>query len=173
MKLVLADQQEKIIVIGKLGKPFGIKGWLKLHSYTDPADNIFQYTPWLMKIRDEWHEVSWEQFKITQNLLTVKFAQFATPEDAKSLTNGEIAVIRQQLPPLKNDEYYWSDLAKLQVCTATGITLGNIEYLFAAGSHPVVVVKGKREYLIPFVSPQVIKKIDLQQKMMIVDWDPE
>ena len=85
----------------------------------------------------------------------------------------EIAVPREQLPELAENEYYWSDLQGLTVVNLDGIELGEVSHLFETGANPVVVVKGERERLIPYIWGQAIRDVDLQAGRMIVDWDPD
>ena len=85
----------------------------------------------------------------------------------------EIAVERDQLPELANDEYYWTDLEGLQVRTCAGVTLGRVDHLLATGANDVLVVQGEREHLIPFVLGSVVKAVHLSDGWMEVDWDPD
>jgi 16S rRNA processing protein RimM len=163
---------DPLVIIGKIGKTFGIKGWLKLHSYTDPYENIFSYTPWFIKEKNQWRELAYEDYAIQGQQLIIKFPSLNVPETAKQLTNCEIAIKRSQLPDLTEKEYYWSDLQNLQVITNTGVELGYIDHIFETGAHPILVVKGDKERLIPLVMGNIVKEVKLSEKRIIVDWDP-
>ena len=85
----------------------------------------------------------------------------------------EIYVARSALPPPKPDEYYWVDLEGLDVKTTEGVALGQVSHLFSTGANDVVVVRGDRERMIPFVQPDFVKSVDFEANVVVVDWDPE
>lgn len=165
--------QENLVIVGRVGTSYGVKGWVKIQSYTEPVENLLDYQPWLIKIKNEWQTVNYEDAKKHGNGLIAKLPNFETPEAVKKLANAEIAVIQEQLPTLAENDYYWKDLPGLTVVNLEGKTLGIVDHLLATGANDVVVVKGTKEYLIPFLLPQFIKEIDLTKKMMIVDWDED
>jgi 16S rRNA processing protein RimM len=77
------------------------------------------------------------------------------------------------LPELHEGEYYWNDLQGLRVENLDGVELGRISYVFETGANDVIVVKGRREYLIPFTWGNAVRRVDLEKGLMIVDWDPD
>ena len=113
--------------------------------------------------------------------LLLLYTSFALPnhfekndrDQAEALAGAIIAIQREQLPELEDAEFYWADLIGLAVQTQEGVELGHVDHLFETGSNDVVVVKGDRERLIPFVMDQVIQSVDLESRLMVVDWDPE
>lgn len=158
--------------MGHFGQSYGIKGWLKVNSSTDPIENILQYFPWQVQ-----HQGLWQPLKITEGKrqgkhILVKIAGCDTPELAKTYTNNPIAIEREQLPKLPPDEYYWSDLIGLKVINQDGVDFGWVESLFETGVHDVLVVKNSRQRLIPYTS-EVIKNIDLTNRIIHVIWDAE
>lgn len=164
----MSDQK---IVIGRLGGPYGIKGWLHLHSFTDPIANIFQYPRWYLKKRDQWELLQLELHKTHGNSFVVKLVGYDDREIAALLKGAEIATDRAELPKITENEYYWSDLVGLTVITLTGETLGTVDYLFETGANDVIVTKGKKQHFIPYLE-NVIKAVDLQNQQIIVDWEP-
>jgi len=94
-------------------------------------------------------------------------------DQAAALVDQEIAVTRERLPPTRSDEFYWVDLEGLAVETLDGVRLGLVSHLFATGSNDVLVVVGERERLLPFVWDEVIRSVDLEQRLIRVDWDPD
>lgn len=161
------------IIVGKLGKPFGIHGWLKLNSYTEPYDNLLVYRPWQICLNGVWKTVEITQTKINGQQLLVKLAECDTPEQAKLYTNCEIAVWREQLATLPKDDYYWTDLEGLTVINKQGKILGKVNHLLATGANDVLVIKGTKEYLIPYLPELFIDKVDLINQQIIVDWDED
>ena len=91
----------------------------------------------------------------------------------KVTTDIEIAIRRDQLAQTGENEFYWSHLQGLAVVTQEKIELGVVSHLFETGSNDVLVVKGERERLIPFILDQVIKQVDLEEGRILVDWDPD
>jgi len=93
--------------------------------------------------------------------------------DAELLVGWDIFIGFEQLPQTKHGEYYWVDLVGLKVVTAKGIDLGTIDYLIETGANDVLVVIGDKERLIPFLQQQTVIRIDLEEGLMVVDWDPD
>ncbi|MBU2896393.1 ribosome maturation factor RimM [Vibrio hepatarius] len=167
------------IVVGKFGASYGIRGWLKVFSYTDNAESIFDYSPWYINQKGEWVEHKVETWKRHNKSLVVKVDGLNVREDAQLLTNFEIAIDPAVLPELPEDEFYWRDLIGMQVVTNNGYDLGIVSDMLETGSNDVLVVKanlkdafGQKERLIPFLEEQVIKLIDRQAQRIEVDWDP-
>ncbi|MGL4205429.1 MAG: ribosome maturation factor RimM [Aeromonadaceae bacterium] len=171
---------EKPVVIGRLGAVYGIKGWLKVHSFTDDAERIFEYTPWLIQQGGTWREIQISGWKRHNNGLVCKLDGVDLREDAQALAGVDIGVMPQHLPELPEGEYYWSDLIGCQVTNLKGYQMGEVTELMETGSNDVLVVKAKlndaygmKERLIPYLEGQVIKKIDLASRSIEVDWDPD
>ncbi len=161
---------QKKIIVGRFGKPFGVKGWIKVNSFTDPPENILLYDPWLISLDKNWQEIEVEEGKVHGQAILAKLAVCNTPEEAKAYTHKDIAVSRSQLPELEQDEYYWSDLEGMSVVNTQGTELGQVAYFIATGANDVMVVKAEKEYLIPYLS-SVIISVDQEKRVIIVDWD--
>lgn len=85
---------------------------------------------------------------------------------------ADIAVKRSQLSgSMESGEYYWTDLKGLTVINREGVSLGQVDYLFETGSNDVMVLKGERERLVPYIWQQVVLDVDFLKGQMIVDWD--
>lgn len=167
------------IVLGKLGSTYGIRGWLRVFSSTEQSESIFDYQPWYIQQAGEWRVVALESWKRHNQDLIIKLKGIDDREVANALTNREIAVDAEQLPPLDEGDYYWKDLMGCRVVTAEGYELGKIIDMMETGSNDVLVVRanlkdafGVKERLIPFLDGQVIKKVDLTAQLVEVDWDP-
>lgn len=177
MPLVLFENSltmtdEKRIILGKLGSVYGVHGWLRVHSFTDPASNISQYPVWQIQHNKQWHNVPIDKIKAHNNGLVVLLKGINNREIARTYTNDMIAVYQSELPKLEDHEYYWSDLIGLNVITTQGVELGKITQLQETGSNDVLIVKGKRERLIPYTEDTVIA-INLKDHLMTVEWDPD
>ncbi|GKX51141.1 ribosome maturation factor RimM [Budvicia aquatica] len=167
------------IVLGKLGSTYGIRGWLRVFSSTEQSESIFDYQPWYIQQAGEWRVVELEGWKRHNQDLIIKLKGIDDREVANGLTNREIAVDSEQLPPLEDGDYYWKDLMGCRVVTTEGYELGKITDMMETGSNDVLVVRanlkdafGAKERLIPFLDGQVIKKVDLTAQLVEVDWDP-
>lgn len=166
--------EEELINVGEISGVFGVKGWVKVFSLTDPRENIVSYSPWLLRKGGEVKEVKLVNGKRQGKSVVAQIEGISDRNDAELLCGWEILINRSQLPETEEGVYYWADLVGLFVETDQGVSLGKVDYLLETGANDVLVVKdGDQERLIPFINEQVIKKIDLKDKKMIVDWDPE
>ncbi len=162
------------LLVGRISGIYGVRGWVKVFSYTEPRKNILNYLPW--QIGSE--EGGWRTMKVVEGRphgkgIVIHLEGFDDRDVVRSLIGLDIKVSRDQLPQAAADEYYWADLIGLQVETLDGVLLGEIDHLFDTGANDVVVVQGDRECLIPFIRGDVITDIDLEKGLMLVDWDPE
>lgn len=141
---------------------------------TNPRENILNYSPWVLKKDNQTKEVKLVNGQRQGKSVVACIDGVADRELAAEYCGWEILINNSQLPKADEGEFYWADLVGLSVETDLGINLGKIDYLIETGANDVLVVKeGKEERLIPFLQKQVIKKIDLDEKLMIVDWDPD
>jgi len=170
---------ENLIIVGKLGSSYGIRGWLRVFSFTEHSNSLFDYKPWYILRAGKWQEVEVENFKPHNQDTVVKIKGINDRDEANTLTNFEIYVDAQKLPDLEDGDFYWKDLIGCHVITTSGYDLGQVTDLMETGSNDVLVVKanlkdafGAKERLLPFVEDQFIKKVDLSVKQITVDWDP-
>lgn len=161
------------VVLGRVSGLFGLDGWVRVFSHTDPRDGIVRYNPLFLQQKGQWREVVIAAGRAHGEGVVLKFAGCDDRDQAMTLMQAEIAVRRSQLPPLQPGEYYWTDLTGLRVVTLDGVELGIVDSLFATGANDVIVVKGERQRLLPFVQGQVVVEIDLEQRQLRVDWDPD
>lgn len=153
------------VVIGTINGLYGVKGWVKVYSYTDPRENILNYTPWLINGQP----IDLEDGKPQGKGIIAKLKGIDDRDQAIMLLQSDICV--SQLPVLSKDEYYWSDLIGLRVINEEGIDFGCISQLFETGANDVIVVKNQKlERLIPFVWEEIVEHIDLEKREMHVRW---
>ncbi|MEA1048569.1 ribosome maturation factor RimM [Lamprobacter modestohalophilus] len=157
------------IVLGRILGVYGVRGWLKIFSETSPLENIFSYSPWLID-GDEQQVVTWRNHG---KGLVAQLHGYDDRDHARTLTGKSISIRRDQLPPPSPDEFYWIDLQGLQVETREGISLGQVSHLIETGANDVIVVRGERERLLPFVWGQFVLDVDFEAGRLLVDWDPE
>jgi 16S rRNA processing protein RimM len=153
------------VIVGRISGVFGVRGWVKVYSYTQPKDNIIRYRPWLLNGTAH----SLEAGQIHGKGIIAKLHGCDTPAAAAALIGCDIGVQREQLPTLAADEYYWADLIGLRVFNHKGQDLGQVESLLETGAHDVLVLS--HGVMVPFVPERFVIAIDLAQGIMQVDWD--
>ena len=163
----------RMILVGRIQGLYGVKGWVKILSHTDPRENILRYRPWYLDQGEGWSATDITAGRRHGKTVVAHLFGVDDRDQAAALLGTEIAVRRDQLPPPQKGEYYWVDLEGLRVVTETGVALGQISHLFATGANDVIVVQGDKERLIPFVEPDVVREVNFNRRCMIVDWDPE
>lgn len=164
---------KKPIVLGRVSGLFGVKGWVKIYSYTDPKEAILAYRNCLVTRNKGWVEAVIAEGQPHGKAIVARFDGVNDRDAAAGLVGCEIAVPRSDLPPANDGRYYWSDLEGLTVVRKNGTTLGVVSHLLETGAHDVLVVKGERETLIPFVPDEFILGVDLDKGEIVVDWDWE
>jgi len=167
----LSEQQH--ISVGKISGIFGIKGWVKVFSFTDPRENILTYSPWLLKKDDRTKTLNVIDGQLQGKTIVAQLADIDDRDQAANLMGWDIFISRDQLPKAAKGEYYWSELIGLNVETIDGIQLGVVDSLLETGANDVVIVRGERERVIPFLQGQTIIDVELDTGKLIVDWDPE
>jgi 16S rRNA processing protein RimM len=165
--------EKNFISVGKISGVFGVKGWLKIFSFTNPRENILGYSSWSLKKGDETRVVEIIDGHLQSKAVIAQIKGVSDRDQAASLMNWDIFITPEQLPEAAEGEYYWSDLIGLKVETTLGVQLGTIESLLETGANDVLVVQGDRERVIPFLQKTVITEIDLATGIMVVDWDPD
>lgn len=173
------NEPAEMMVVGKITSVYGVKGWVKIYSDTEPMDNILKYTPWFVRLQGRLQAVQIEQGKRHGKGLIAKLVGCSDRDQAQAYCGNEISVDRSQLPALSGDDYYWHQLEKLNVVTESKEILGRVDHLISTGSNDVLVVQSTpesiddRERLIPYLPEQVIKEINLEEGTIRVDWDSE
>jgi 16S rRNA processing protein RimM len=158
------------VIVGRINGLFGIHGWVKIFSYTQPRENILTYYPWYVAGTAREREADRTHGKG----IVAKFKGFDDRDAVTALLNAEISIDRSQLPVLKPDEYYWADLLGLEVRNRQDIALGRVKNFLETGVHDVLVVyNGEQERLIPFVPGHFIDRVDLSGGLIYVDWPIE
>ena len=165
--------KQQHINVGRISSVFGIKGWVKVFSFTDARENILNYSPWLLKKDSETRVVNVIDGNLQGKAVVAQLDGVSDRDQAASLMGWDIFITPDQLPKAAKNEYYWSDLVGLAVETILGIQLGIVDGLLETGANDVVIVKGERERAIPFLQGKTIINIDLDVGKMIVDWDPD
>ncbi len=179
----------ELVTAGKVVGLFGVRGWIKVHSYTRPRDAILNYKPWWIRGPEGWMRVDLEDGRVQGKGIVALLRGYSDRDRARGLIGADIAVEMSRLPPLKEGEYYWAQLEGLRVVNLEGQVLGAVSHLFETGANDVMVVTSgpeltagpgreakqaqrARERLIPFTA-KVVKRVDLTAGVIEVDWGLE
>ena len=163
--------ETKPVILGQVTGLYGVKGWVKVRSYTEPREAILDYKDWLLLRDGDWQSVRLAEGKRHGKTVIARLEGVNDRDVAATYVDDDIGVPREQLPEAGRDEFYWADLEGLQVVHSDGRILGKVAYLLATGANDVLVVKGDQEILIPFVQGEVIKDVDLAAGVINVDWE--
>jgi len=156
--------------MGRITAPYGVKGWIKIHPYTEAIEGLTRYAAWWLGKQGEWRKAAVIQSRPQGKTLVAKLQGCDDRAAAQLLKNLHIAVQRSHLPAAKEGEYYWADLIGLEVVNLRGEALGVVSALFATGANDVLRVQGERERLIPFI-PQVVREVSLDAAAIRVEWE--
>lgn len=168
------EPSEATLRIGRLNGAWGVSGWVKVFSFTQPPENIFDYQPWqadgspgLLHVR-EWRRQG--------PRLVARIEEIDSREDAERLAGVELRIPIDALPESGPGQYYWKDLLNLRVLNLESAELGRVHGLLDAGVHDILVIRredGGRDHLVPFVLDRYIREVDLDAGTVVVDWQPE
>ena len=165
-------KSDKKILVGKISNPHGIKGWVKVISFTDPIENILSYKQWIISDKETEKTYYLEDSRVQGNKIVIKLENVNDRNDADLLKNLQIQVNRSDLPDLDQNSYYWEDLVDFNVIDIKGNHVGKVDSLFRTGSNDVLVIidETKERLLVPFIMEEVIKYVDLDKELISIDW---
>ena len=161
------------ITLGRVGAPHGIRGEMRVQSYARPPESILEFARWWIDAGAGWREWTLRRSRIQGKAIVVALEGCDDRETAAGLRHAAIAVPRSALPEPEADEYYWCDLIGLRVETVEGVALGCVDHLFETGANDVLVVRGDRERLIPWVQGREVRAVEPEAGRIVVDWDPD
>ncbi|SNC76180.1 16S rRNA processing protein RimM [Marinobacter sp. es.048] len=172
-------QNSQETVIGRITSVFGVKGWLKVFSYTDPKEGILNYPDWTLDLDGKRIPAKLEEGRRQGQGIVVRLKGINDRDLALTYCGAEVRVSTAELPALPEGEFYWFQLEGLDVYTVDDECLGKVHHLMETGSNDVLVVQAtagsidQRERLIPYLPGEVVQSVDLDSKRIVVDWDPE
>ena len=167
-----------LVCVGKITSVWGIKGWVKVFSYTDPKENLFEYGPWLLRRNGKTRPAKLTGWRKQGKGMVAQVDDCADRDLAAELVNSEILADRSVLPELDPGEFYWSQLTGLEVVNTKGEKLGRVDHLIETGANDVLVVRksensiDSQERLIPYID-QVVRKVDLELGTIEVEWESD
>jgi 16S rRNA processing protein RimM len=175
-----SNAAHKLVVLGRIVGAFGIAGWVKVESFTDPIDNILKYPVWHLTLRGQVLTRKHLEGRVTAKGVQVRIEGIADRTEAERWRGAEIAVARSELPALEPGECYWEDLIGLQAFAPNGALLGQIIEVRDSPAHPVLLIRGEAvevgkataEHWVPLV-PQYLKSVDLERRVVTLEWYPD
>ncbi|MDH3909485.1 MAG: ribosome maturation factor RimM, partial [Gammaproteobacteria bacterium] len=144
----MTDALTQPVILGRIDGLFGVRGWIKVYSYTEPREAVLNYKDWLLARDGEWQRVELADGKRQGKAVIARLEGIEDRDAAAELIGSEIGVDRDALPEPEEGHYYWADLEGLTVVRRDGTDLGKVTYVMATGASDVLVVDGPAERLI-------------------------
>ena len=160
------------VELGRIGAPFGVKGWMHVDSYTDPLEGLLEYPEWILRVGSG----SRATRKLVEghpqgDRLVARLEGVEDRDAASALTGAVIEVERATLPPPGKRQHYRADLVGLAVRNLEGVELGNVAQFVDAPTGPVMIVKdaaGKEHWVL--ATRQHLRKVEVDAGLILVDW---
>jgi len=166
----MSPESSALIELGTVGAPFGVRGWVKLRSYTDPPERLLDHRQFQLKLGGAFRTYVVEADGRSGGQLTVKLEGIEDRDAAQALRGAVIGVPRSELPPREDRDFYRADLIGCEVVNLAGVRLGAVAHFIEIPAHALMVVRGEREYWVPAV-PRHLRRVDLKARQVVVDWD--
>lgn len=166
--------QDKYLIMGRFGAPFGIKGEIKIQSYAEPPENLCEYENWYLQTDDGIEKLKILTARYQAPSIIAKIAGIHDRDEVRRYTNQYIAIEKTELAALDEGEFYWDELTGFSVIDQHGQTLGQVQEIFNTGANDILAVRkenSKKRILIPFILDQFVMKVDTDQSQIIVDWE--
>ena len=164
---------EQRLAVGKISGAFGVRGWVKIYSFTDPVESILRYASWQVVTHGEWREMKVKTGRVHGKGIVAQLEGIDDRNAAELLNGAAIEVRRDQIPDAAEDEFYWQDLEGMTVENEQGECFGTVSHLFETPANQVMVVTdGETERMLPFVEAYIID-VDMDAGKIIVDWQAD
>jgi 16S rRNA processing protein RimM len=165
----MSGESPALIQLGVVGAPFGVRGWIKLRSHTDPPERLLDHRSLRIGRGSVWRDYRVEARGRSGGALTVKLVGVEDRNQAQVLRGAEVCVPRSELPPRDGKDFYRADLIGCEVVNLEGLGLGVVEHFIETPVQVLMVVRGAQEFWIPAV-PQHLRRVDLRERRVVVDW---
>lgn len=166
----MSDDVSVLIELGSVGAPFGVRGWVKLRSFTDPRERLLEHRRVQLGQAGTWASYTIEASGRSGGSLTAKLAGVDDRDQAQALRGATICIPRSELPQRDAKDFYRADLIGCEVMNLQGLPLGRVEHFIETPAHALMVVRGEEEYWVPAV-PQHVRRVDLDARRVVVDWE--
>ncbi len=174
------NQMKDMITVGKVSSVYGVKGWVKIYSYTEPMDRILDYQDWVLELNGQFRSIAVDKGRSHGKGMVAHIVGCDDREEAALLNGALIHVSKDQLPQLDEGEFYWAQLEGLRVKTLDDQDLGVIKSMMRAGAaNDVMVIQGdslavdREERLVPYLPERVVMEVNIEAGWVRVDWQPD
>jgi 16S rRNA processing protein RimM len=168
----MSDESSALIQLGFVGAPFGVRGWIKLRSHTDPPERLLDHRSLRIGQGGVWQSYRIEASGRSGGALTVKLVGVEDRDQAQALRGAQVCVPRSELPQRADQDFYRADLIGCEVVNLDGVDLGFVLHFVETPAQVLMVVRGTQEYWIPAV-PKHLRRVDLQARRVVVDWNAD
>jgi 16S rRNA processing protein RimM len=168
----MSEESSALIQLGFVGAPFGVRGWIKLRSHTDPPERLLDHRNLRIGQGSVWQNYRIEASGRSGGALTVKLAGVEDRDQAQALRGAQVCVPRNELPQRDDKDFYRADLIGCEVVNLDGTALGCVQYFIETPAQVLMVVRGTREFCIPAV-PLHLRRVDIQARRVVVDWSAD
>jgi 16S rRNA processing protein RimM len=165
----MSDESSGLIQLGFVGAPFGVRGWIKLRSHTDPPERLLDHRSLMLGQGSVWQNYRIEASGRSGGALTVKLSGVEDRDQAQALRGCQVCVPRSELPQRDDKDFYRADLIGCEVVNVDGIGMGVVQHFIETPAQVLMVVRGAQEFWIPAV-PQHLRRVDLKARRVVVDW---
>lgn len=169
----MTGSKNEILVLGQFGSAHGVKGHVKLHSFTQNEDSILNYQPWLIKFKNGWQTENFVNAEKRTKFFSVLMENCHNRDHAERYKNCEIGIYKNQLHTLDDSEFYWHELIDMTVINTEGENLGKVTQLVETGANDVLIVEGEKRHLIPFLLGESVVEIKRDQAEITVNWQKD
>ncbi|QCI16831.1 ribosome maturation factor RimM [Buchnera aphidicola (Aphis craccivora)] len=165
------------ILVGKIGRVYGILGWLNFFSFTENQETIFSYFPWFILKNKKWEIIKLKNWKQHNNHFIIQINNITNRSLASKWTNTEVFISSNQLPKLDQNEYYWNDIIQCKVFNITNKYLGIVINLISNKYNDILVIKNEfkknhtKKTMIPFINKKIVTNVDIKNKIITVKWN--
>jgi 16S rRNA processing protein RimM len=153
--------------LGRIGAPYGIKGWVHVQSFTNPPEKLLKYRSWSLKDST----VKVVEGRLQGNGVVARLEGIEDRDKAALLQGSIISVARSTLPKLRKREFYQADLIGLSVANLEGVALGEVSHFVETPGGDVMIVRSEAgpEHWVP-ATKEHLSKVDLAAGQVVVDW---
>jgi 16S rRNA processing protein RimM len=166
----MSGESAALIELGIVGAPFGVRGWVKLRSHTDPPERILEHRDLQLGLSGASRTYRIVESGRSGGQLTVKLAGVDDRDQAQALRGAVVCVPRSELPQRDDRDFYRADLVGCEVVNLSGTRLGVVQHFVETPAHALMVVRGTQEFWVPAV-PRHLRRVDLQARQVVVDWE--
>ena len=166
----MSGETSSLIELGVVGAPFGVRGWVKLRSFTDPPDRLLQHKNLQLGLGGVWTTYRIEAHGHSGGQITAKLSGVNDRDQAQALRGAQVCVPRSELPQRDDKDFYRADLIGCEVVNLAGAVLGKVTHFIETPAQVLMVVRGEKERWVPAV-PKHLRRVDLAARQVVVDWD--